>query len=90
MFGAEKHGITHIERIIRDEFWNLTDKVKITFNKAIAPITVGTNITGPFHVIPNFFKVVRFQKFGHGARQCKAKTPRCARCAGAHYTVVPC
>ena len=88
MFGAEKHGITHIERI-RDELWNITDKVKITFNKTIAPITVGTSITGLFHVIPSFFKVVRCQKcqkFGHGTRQCKAKTPRCARCAGSHYT----
>ena len=25
--------------------WNLTDKVKITFNKAIAPITIGTSVT---------------------------------------------
>ena len=58
MFGAVKHGITHIERI-RDELWNLTDKVKITFNKTIAPITVGTSITGPFNVIPSFFKVER-------------------------------
>ena len=88
MFGAEKHRITHIERI-RDELWNITDKVKTTFNKTIAPITVGTSITGLFHVIPSFFKVVRCQKcqkFGHGTRQCKAKTPRCARCAGSHYT----
>ena len=78
MFGAEKHGITHIERI-RDELWNLIDKVKITFNKTIAPITVGTSITGLFHVIPSFFKVVRCQKcqkFGHGTRQCKAKAAR--------------
>ena len=58
MFGAEKHRITHIERI-RCELWNLTDKVKITFNKTIAPITVGTSITGTFNVILSFFKVVR-------------------------------
>ena len=54
MFVPEKRGLSHIERI-RDELWNITDKVKITFNKAIAPITVGTSVTGPFHVIPNFF-----------------------------------
>ena len=91
MFGAEKHGITHIEPI-RDELWNLTDKVRITFNKTIAPITVGTSITGLFQVIPSFFKVVRCQKcqkFGHGTRQSKVKTPRCARCAGHIIPMIP-
>ena len=86
MFVPEKHGISHIERI-RDELWNLTDKVKITFNKAIAPITIGTSVTGLFHVIPNFFKVVKCQKcqkFEHGARQFKDPQMRAQRRGALH------
>ena len=86
MFVPEKHGISHIERM-RDELWNITDKVKITFNKAIAPITVGTSVTGLFHVIPNFFKVVKCQKcqkFEHGARQFKDPQMRALRRGALH------
>ena len=45
-------------------------------------MTVGTSVTGLFHVIPNFFKVVKCQKcqkIEHGARQLKDPQMRALR-----------
>ena len=78
----KKHGISHIERI-RDELWNITDKVK-----SYRPNdSIGTSVTGLFHVIPNFFKVVKCQKCQKNrTRSEAAQRPPDARAAQRRIT----
>ena len=84
---AEEHGITHVERMYMDG--RPTGTVKLSFNTPIAPLRVGNDENGFINVEPSYFqslKCSKCQKMGHGTRRCKAKVPRCARCAGGHWT----
>ena len=80
---AEEHGITHVVRMYMDG--RPTGTVKLSFNTPIAPLRVGNEENGFISVEPSYFqslKCSKCQKMGHGTRRCKAKVPRCARCAG--------
>ena len=84
---AEEHGITHVERMYMDG--RPTGTVKLSFNTPIAPLRVGNDENGFISVEPSYFqslKCSKCQKMGHGTRRCSAKVPRCARCAGGHWT----
>ena len=84
---ADEHGITHVERMYMDG--RPTGTVKLSFNTPIAPLRVGNDENGFINVEPSYFqslKCSKCQKMGHGTRRCKAKVPRCARCAGGHWT----
>ena len=84
---AEEHGITHVEHMYMDG--RPTGTVKLSFNTPIAPLRVGNEENGFISVEPSYFqslKCSQCQKMGHGTRRCKAKVPRCARCAGGHWT----